>query len=172
MDRIPSYLVLFAVSVLFQIFLFNNLFISVYMSPLVYITFLVLLPIETPAVVLLLAGLLMGVVMDWTMGIAGLNTAVALFSAFSRRAVLNLSCGKESVREGGIPSEQRLRGGVFLRYVIFFVVLNHATFFLLEALSFAQFGAVLLRLLISSVVTVVFIVLASRLFVSKRLLRE
>lgn len=48
MVRILFYALLFLVSVLFQTFLFDNLAVSIYLSPLVYIAFIALLPMETP----------------------------------------------------------------------------------------------------------------------------
>ena len=56
MYRTLPYLGLFAATVLLQVFLFDNLSISVYLNPLVYIAFLILLPFETLPVVLLGAG--------------------------------------------------------------------------------------------------------------------
>ena len=76
MYRTLPYLALFAATVLLQVFLFDNLSISVYLNPLVYIAFIVLLPLDTPPVVLLGAGLALGVTMDGAMGAAGINTCL------------------------------------------------------------------------------------------------
>ena len=51
MVRILFYALLFLVSVLFQTFLFDNLAVSIYLSPLVYIAFIALLPIDRKSVV-------------------------------------------------------------------------------------------------------------------------
>ena len=48
MHRTFPYILLFAVAVMLQLFLFNNLTLSVYFNPLVYVVFLALLPMETP----------------------------------------------------------------------------------------------------------------------------
>lgn len=167
MVRLLSYALLFLISMLFQTFLFDNLAISVYFSPLVYIAFIALLPMETPPIVMLLCGLLSGVTMDWTMGLEGINTAVTLFAAFSRRAVLNLACGKENVREGGVPTVWRLGNYSFLLYLVLFVSLHHLSFFLLESLSWSLLPFVLIRFVVSSAVSVCILWLASQLFVSK-----
>ena len=167
MDRILSYTLLFIALVLFQTYLFDNLAISIYFSPLVYVAFIALLPMETSPIVMLLCGLLCGLVMDWTMGLEGINTAVTLFSAFSRRAVLNVTCGKENVRDGGVPTVWRLGNFSFLLYLSLFVSLHHLCFFLLEALSWSLLPHVLIRFAVSSVVTLCFVWLSSQLFVSK-----
>lgn len=167
MYRLFAYTLLFAVSMLFQIFFFDNLAISIYLSPLIYIAFVALLPMETPPIVVLACGLLSGLTMDWSMGLEGINTAVTLFSAFSRRMVMNLSIGKETVREGGVPTVWKVGNYSFILYLILFVTLHHLCFFLLESLSWELLPVVLLRFVFSSAVSICFIWLFSQLFLSK-----
>ena len=71
MHRTLPYLAQIAVVVLFKLFLFDNLSISIYLNPLVYVAFIALLPLDTPPVVLLLSGLATGVTMDLAMGGGG-----------------------------------------------------------------------------------------------------
>ncbi len=112
MYRTLQYALLFLVAALLQIFLFNNLSLSVYLNPLVYVVFIALLPMETTPIRMLLAGLAMGLAMDWTMGAAGVNTIATVFVAFVRIHLLNFVCGKENVHDGGVPSARRLGGKV------------------------------------------------------------
>lgn len=56
MYRTVPYIVLFLILALLQIFLFDNLSISIYLCPLVYIGFIVLLPIDAPPVAVLFSG--------------------------------------------------------------------------------------------------------------------
>ena len=97
MRQIIEYALLFLVLVLLQVFLFSNLELSVYLNPLIYIAFIILLPIETAPVLVLGLGLLMGLTMDVAMGAAGLNTLATLPVAFLRGALLRLTCSKDSV---------------------------------------------------------------------------
>ena len=71
MYRTVPYIVLFLILALLQIFLFDNLSISIYLCPLVYIGFIVLLPIDAPPVAVLFLALSMSVAMDWAMGGSG-----------------------------------------------------------------------------------------------------
>ena len=100
MYRTLPYLALFAATVLLQVFLFDNLSISVYLNPLIYVAFIILLPLDTPPAVLLGAGLLTGVVMDASMGAAGLNTNAPLPVAFLRPVPPNPLRGRGAVRGG------------------------------------------------------------------------
>lgn len=167
MYRLFAYSLLFLVSMLFQVFFFDNLAISIYLSPLVYVAFIALLPMETPPIVVLACGLLTGLTMDWTMGLEGINTSVTLFSAFTRRMVMNLAIGKETVREGGVPTVWKVGNYSFILYLVLFVALHHLAFFLLESLSWELMPIALLRFVLSSAVTVCFIWLFSQLFLSK-----
>lgn len=167
MHRIIAYTLLFLCSVLLQTFFFDNLAISIYLSPLVYVAFIALLPMETPPIVMLLCGLLMGLSMDWAMGLEGINTSVTLLSAVTRRSVLNIATGKENVREGGVPTVWRLGNYSFLLHLLLFVVLHHLCFFLLESLSWELLPFVLIRFAVSSLVSICFIWLLSQLFLTK-----
>ena len=108
MYRTVPYIVLFLILALLQIFLFDNLSISIYLCPLVYIGFIVLLPIDAPPGAVLFLALSMSVAMDWAMGAAGINTIATLPVAMLRRPLLQSVCGKEGIREGGMPASIRV----------------------------------------------------------------
>jgi len=167
MYRILQYSILFAVVSLLQIFLFNNLMISAFFSPLIYVAFLLLLPIETPPIVMLLLGLLSGVAMDWTMGAAGVNTAATVFVAFFRLQLLGMLLGRENVHDGGVPSALRMGDKLFFEYTVCFVALHHAIFFAMESLSLAHLWLTGLRWAVSVAASVVCCWLIARLFALK-----
>ena len=167
MHKTLPYLALFAVVVLLQVFLFDNLSISIYLNPLVYVAFIALLPLDTPPVVLLLSGLATGVTMDLAMGAAGVNTIATLLIAFARPTLLGLLYSRDDIREGGIPSTGRLGNRVFLNYLIVLVLVHHAVFFSLEALSWAHIVRTIVRTVASGAVSVAFIWVIARIFPAK-----
>lgn len=167
MYRILPYGILFTATALLQIFLFNQLAISIYLCPLVYVAFVLLLPLELPPALVLLGGLASGAAMDWTMGTAGINTAATVLAAFLRPYALRLVCRRDDAREEGIPSAERLGKGVFLNYLAVLVLLHHALFFALESLSGAYLLQTMLRTVVSAAATVGFCWLIARLFTSK-----
>lgn len=164
MHRIPSYLILFLALALLQIFLFNNLAISSYFCPLIYLIFLLLLPLETPAIALLGLGLLTGVVMDATMGVAGINTIATLPVVFLRRNIIHLLSSREDMREDGIPSPERMGRQLFWYYAVMVVLIHHTLFFSLEALSWYHLPRTLLRIVVSSCGTLLITGFTERLF--------
>ncbi len=134
-----------------QIFLLNNLTISTRFAPMVYAVCIIMLPLEISQLRILLVGLLLGVIMDLTMGVNGLNVIATLPIAFFRRPILHLAAGvSDLAKKDGIPSPERLGGHRFHRYVVSMVVLHSLLFFGFERLSFDNFGFFLSRLLCST----------------------
>lgn len=108
MYRLLEYGILFFVMVILQVFLFSRIGISIYVNPLVYIAFVILLPMEIAGALLLVLGMVLGMTVDFFMGTAGINTIATLFAAFCRPAVLTLLVGKDEVKEGGVPNVNRI----------------------------------------------------------------
>ena len=98
MHKIISYTILFVVTILLQIFFFDNLSLSIYLNPLIYIAIIILLPVDTSPLLTLAVGLVTGVVMDFAMGIAGINTITTVLIAFLRPFVLALFFDKNNLR--------------------------------------------------------------------------
>ncbi|MCL2561552.1 MAG: rod shape-determining protein MreD [Rikenellaceae bacterium] len=165
MHRFFEYLLFFVVLMLLQMFLFNNLSLSMYIHPLVYVAFIVLLPMEMATVWVLLLGFATGVVADMTSGGAGLNTIATLPVAFLRRQVMMLMIGKESVDEGGVPSSSRVGAGKFLRYAAMMILLHALVFFTFEVLTFSDFHLVLFKTVAGSAVTLALVYVSQSLLI-------
>lgn len=165
MHRTTQYVILFIVLMLLQAFMFDNLALSSYFNPMIYIVFIILMPMESLPVTVLLSGLALGLTADFFTGGAGLNTAATLPAAFLRQPLLARLCERDDLRDGGIPSAQRLGNEWrFMRLAATVVFVHHAIFFLLEAFSWQQLPYTLLRLLLSSAFTLLFAWAAARLF--------
>lgn len=169
MYRTLAYTVFFIALILLQAFLFNNLNLSVYIYPLVYTAFILLLPIQTPRVAVLLLGFATGAAIDAVSGTAGLHTIASLASAFCRPLMLRLSIGKEEANEGGIPNSARLGAGAFLRYSSVFIFIHCLVFFSFEALSWSYFHLTLLRIFLSAAVTIPLVYCTQLLFIPGQL---
>ncbi len=167
MHRTLPYTILFLILALLQIFLFNNLAISSFFAPLVYLVFVLMLPLETSGIVLLGLGLMTGVVMDYTMGMAGINTIATLPIAFFRHNLIALLSSREDLRDEGIPSPERMGKQLFWSYVVVAVLLHHTLFFALEALSWHHLWRTILRIALSGCGTIVVVALTENLFTSK-----
>ncbi len=168
MYRTLHYIGLLVILMLIQTFVFDNLAISVWFYPLIYVTFIVLLPIDTRPIMVLLTALAVGIIADYTTGGAGLNTSATLLVGFIRQPLLNRFCDNDDLRDGGIPSPQRMGGEwKFVRYAALIVFIHHLTLFLLESMSMTYLLHTLLRTLLSGGFTLLFVWISMRLFIFK-----
>lgn len=150
-----------------QIFVLNNLSISPLVAPMVYVVLLVMMPIESSQWKMLGVGLLLGVLMDITMGTVGLNTLVTLPLAVWRKPLLYAATGLSVVsKEEGVPSVKRL-GIRFHRYAITMIILHSLLFYFVEWLSFDNFGTLLLRILCSTLCSLVLDYIIVMLFMKR-----
>ena len=171
MHRAGYYILLFAVTAMLQIFFFNHLLLWSCFAPMVYVAFLVMLPLNAPSIVVLLSGLAMGWTMDWTMGTVGLNTIATLAVAYLRRPILNLTLGAEIVRDGGLPSVARMGRWQFWQYLVAMIVIHGAIFFGFEAFTTAYLWYQILRFVVSTLASILFVRLIIALFTPKRSVR-
>lgn len=165
--RTGVYTVLTLVVLFVQVFVLNNLSISPLVAPMVYIILILLMPIESSQWKMLSVGLLLGILMDITMGTPGLNTMVTLPIAFFRRPLLFALGGLSSIsKEEGIPSIKRL-GMRFHRYFILMIILHSVFLYFVEWLSFDNFGTLVLRIIFSTLCSLVLDYIIISLFMKR-----
>lgn len=157
MHRILEYTLFFVLLVSLQVLLFDNVNLSVYLYPLVYIGFILLLPMNTLPIVVLLLGCFMGIVLDFFTGSAGLHTISTVFVSFIRPYILYFTVGADEVRDGGLPIPLRIGFSRFLAYSGILVFVHSFVFFSFEALSARFFHLTLLRVFSSSLLALVII---------------
>lgn len=166
--RNRAYILLVIVVLLLQITVLNNLSITPLVAPTIYILVLLFLPIEKPQWQMLGIGLLLGLFMDFTMGTAGLNVIATLPVAYFRRMILFSFTGLSTLStEEGTPTVKRL-GTRFHRYAIAVILLHALLFYSAEWLSLHNLGFLALRILCSTIVSLILDYAIITLF-SKRL---
>lgn len=164
MRRWIDYGFVFVVLVLLQIFLFDNLNISIYVYPIIYIGFIIILPMNINSALLLFLGFLTGLVVDFFSGTYGLNTIACVATCFVRPAVLNLTIGKDAARDGGMLLPLSVGRAKWFRYALILVLVHCLVFFFFEAMTFRYIWFTLARTACSVVLTTVLIWFLAYLF--------
>lgn len=167
MHHLPAYILLFVTLSLLQIFLLNNLVAGSFLCPLIYVAFIILMRLDAMPILMLGCSLAMGILMDVTMGMAGINTIATLLIGFLRPTLIHMVSTREELREDGIPSPERMGANLFWSYLVVMVLLHHTVFFTLEALSWGHLWRTILRILLSSGTTLLLVWLTARLFTAK-----
>ena len=93
----------FMVLVLVQILVLNNIQVSGYIVPHIYILFILLLPFETPRWLLLIAAFALGITVDLFTQTHGMHAAATVFIAFLRPWVLEMSAPRDGYEPGTFP---------------------------------------------------------------------
>lgn len=148
--------------ILLQLLLFNNIQFSGYINPYVYIMIVLLLPSTLPAWLLLIISFLTGLVIDLFMGSPGMHASATLLAGFSRPYILKLISPRDGYEPGSELSMQTYGLRWFLIYTVIIVIIHHTALFYLEVFRFSGFFRTALRVLLSSVFTISFILLLER----------
>jgi rod shape-determining protein MreD len=159
-NTVIKYFIIFVILVLLQVLLFNNIQFTGYVNPYIYLMLILLLPVEIPAWLLLLISFLTGLTIDFFSSTPGLHTAATVLAGFVRPYILRLISPRDGYEGGAVPSMEIYGIRWFLIYTVIIVSVHHITLFYLEVFRFADFFRTLLRVILSSVFTVTFIMLA------------
>ena len=150
---------IFILLILLQVLLLNNIQFSGYINPYVYLMFILLLPIEIPSWLLLLLSFATGLIIDFFSGSPGMHTSATVLAGFVRPYILRIVSPKDGYESGSDPSMMIYGFRWFFLYALLMVLVHHTTLFYLEIFRFADFFRTILRVLLSTMFSMTFILL-------------
>jgi rod shape-determining protein MreD len=150
---------IFIILILLQVLLFNNVQFSGYINPYVYILFILLLPVEIPSWILLFLSFGTGIIVDLFTGSVGMHSSATVLAGFVRPYILRIVSPRDGYEPRSEPSMLGYGFRWFFIYTVLVVLVHHTALFYLEVFRFADFFRTMLRVLLSSIFSVTFIVL-------------
>ena len=162
-----KYSLVFVVSVLLQVLIFNNILIARMIAPFFYILFIILLPFDTPRALLLFLSFLLGLLVDVFTNTPGVHASASLLIGFLRPGILRLISSRETLDSVAAPRVENMSLNWFVGYTAFMVVIHHFFLFFIEAFTFSDLLITLLRIVLSSILSIVLIVLSQFLIFRK-----
>lgn len=134
----------------------NNIQFLGYINPYIYILFILSLPYQTPRWLTLVLGFTLGLSIDAFSNTMGMHAFAVVLVAFLRTSVIKLFT---AIEEGNNPTPSFHTFGVsaYIKYVVVMVLIHHATLFFIEAFSFSGFWVMLLKISLSSLLTILLI---------------
>ena len=154
---------IFIFLVLLQVLVLNHIEFSGFINPYFYVLFIILLPFETPSWLLLGSAFFLGLSIDIFMGTWGVHTFATVFMAYIRPILLKYIAPREGYETGTKPNANFQGLGWFIKYAAILVVAHHLVLFYIEAFKFQLFFPTLLRVILSSIFTVILIILSQLL---------
>jgi rod shape-determining protein MreD len=161
-------IVRFFVLILVQVLPLNKINFLGYLSPYLYILFILLLPFELKGWALLLLSFVTGLTVDFFSGTPGLHAAAATFAGFIRPLVIKLVGEKPEYDTTSQPGIRDMGTKWFIPYVITMVTIHHLVLNLLEVFSLNELVQTLLRTIISSIFTILSIIIVEYVFIPKK----
>jgi rod shape-determining protein MreD len=158
-NSIFRFSLIFIVLIVLQVVLFDNIQFSGYVNPYVYILFILLLPVEIPSWLLLILSFITGLLMDFFLGSPGMHAFSTVLAGFVRPYVLRAVSPRDGYEAHAAPSMLNYGFTWFLTYTLVIVLIHHTALFYLEVFRFTDFFRTLLRVLLSSLFSITFILL-------------
>lgn len=154
-----KYIVIFVSLVLVQVLVLNQIQISGYINPYIYILFVMLLPLKSPRYVTLPLAFLIGLTVDVFSNSLGIHAAATVFVAYLRPYIIRSISVRDEERSD-YPGLKHNGFSWFLYYTAIMVLMHHIVLFFLEIYTFSNFFVTLIRILVSSVFSIFIIVLS------------
>lgn len=148
--------VLFVALILLQVLLLNRIGLFGVATPVLYIYFLLKLPVGRNRYYVIISAFLMGLIIDIFLNTPGMNAAATTIVAALRKSIIGLFFERDGYDDliPGIYSAT----GPFVRFTIFMVLLHLTLLFFIESFTLFNLKNTLLRIATSSVVTIPLII--------------
>ncbi|MEI6348484.1 MAG: rod shape-determining protein MreD [Bacteroidota bacterium] len=160
MNEYLKHTIRFLILLIAQVFVLNNINLGGYINPFVYILFIMLLPFDIDRIWLLVLGFITGFSVDlFSGGIIGLHTAASVLIAFLRPYIIRIVSSQKEFDSSTTPSIKDMGFSWFLSYSILFVLIHHLYYFFLEKYSFHDFFNTISRILLSTLISTLMIIL-------------
>jgi len=161
-------LVRFVVLVFIQVFLLKNIDLYNFSTPYLYILFILLLPFETPNVLLFVLAFILGLTIDAFYDTPGLHAAACTVLAFVRIIFISITVQKDGFDNEPEPTLGIMGLRWFITYAIVLTLIHHFFLFNLEAFSLSQLEFTISRVLLSSLFTVFLMLISGLLFFKRK----
>ena len=136
-----------------QVIVFNNINLFGFISPFPYILFIILYPVNGNKSGLLVASFLLGIILDMFSNSGGIHTTASLILAYFRPSIFKFAFGVsyeyQTIKLNDTLTPERFS------FLLVAVVLHHLVLFIFEAFQFSLLWDILIRTLLSSIVTLI-----------------
>lgn len=171
LNEVLKHIARFIGLVLIQALVIDNIELgtmSTYMNPFLYILFILMLPFEIPAWLLLIIAMITGLTMDIFSNTQGMHASACVAMAFARSLILNMLQPREGYDFGSRPTMRSMGFSWFVVYASSLVVVHHLWLFAVEVFRFDEFHVTLLKTVLSASFSLILITLAQLLMSKPR----
>jgi rod shape-determining protein MreD len=157
----------FFILIFLQVFIMKNISLGAYLVPMPYVIFLLMLPMNTPAILVLVLAFISGLSVDFFYDSQGIHAAACLVLGFTRKYMLRFLAPREGYEVTMKPTVQSMGIGWFLYYSIPMIFIHHLLFFFLEEFGLDNTAVTFVKAISSSAITLLFVYIFQFLFYRK-----
>jgi rod shape-determining protein MreD len=150
---------------LIQILFLNRISLFGYVTPLFYIWLIVKFDSYMKRSGMLLWAFFLGLVLDMFSGTPGLNAASATLLAMVQPGIVKMFVQTERY-EQLFPGSATMGGRPFAGYLLIMTVLHHTVYFILRSIPLGDWSVLVLKVVFSTLLTFIFMIVAERLTLS------
>jgi rod shape-determining protein MreD len=150
--------------ILLQVLIVKNIYLGNYTIPFPYVLFILLLPFQTPRLLVLTLAFFTGLTLDAFYDTQGLHAFACVLMGFLRAHVLQLLSPREGYDPILKPVSRQMGNAWFITYSTVLIFTHHFALFYLEIFRFNEFFFTFLRVTASSIITFIFVYLTQLLF--------
>lgn len=164
-NEVIKNIIRFIFLVLIQVLVLNNIQLSGYLNPFLYVLFILTLPFQTPKWLVLILAFVLGISVDMFSNTGGLHAAASVFMAFLRDPILRLISpreGYDTVLQS--PTVHQFGFGWYFSYAGILILAHHLFLFFLESFHFSGFFSTFFRVILSSIFTLTLVFISQFFF--------
>lgn len=154
--------------VFLQVFLLKNLTLYNLSTPYPYILFILLLPFQTPNIVLFVLSFVIGITIDAFYDTPGLHAAACTLLAFGRILFISVTVQKDGFDNEPDPTLDAMGFRWFFMYALILTLIHHFFLFNLEVFRISEIQYTFTRFVLSSVFTVFLMLISGLLFFRRK----
>lgn len=173
MNELVKNIIRFVVFILFQVFILNKIPpLHQFISPYLYFLFLLWLPFRIPRLSLTLTGFIFGLSLDFYTKTPGLHAAACTLMAYMRPFIINILIPKDESGFNYIaPAPSSMGWSPYIVYVLILTFVHNAYLVFLEWMQFGNFGYFLGKVIATTGVSFLLILITEILFYRKQKFR-
>lgn len=166
--EILKFIFLFLILTLCQVVVFNHICLFGVAVPLVFIYFIIKLPVTLGVNWAMTVSFLLGLTVDLFSNTQGMNALACTILSVCQVPVLNLYLPRQDDLGNPEPSIRTLGAAVFMKYAVTMTLIYCTLFFLIEAFAFFNVIDLILKIAGSSALTFVIVMAIDGLTASRR----
>lgn len=169
MNSVLKNIVRFVLLLALQVIILNRILVFTFVSPVIYVLILLLLPFNISRSFLMVLGFLLGISLDIFSHTLGLHAAACLMVAYLRPFVMNILSPQGGFEPSSkTPSAATMGWAPFFTYCAILIFIHHTIYYGLEVFDFSNIWYILGKTLVSGLLSLFLILIYELLFYPRK----